>query len=328
MARGGGPLLSGGGPRDIPLLEGDHNRESEPPGGPGEQEAEWPASPGTRHGCAVRTRAARGRGPRWLKPLSGGLGRVRGLEREARPKEIAAGRAEEKAHVQVVEGVRGPGGVNPVLQLGVAGRAPSGCAASHADPAIRSGESRRWAACRSAEVDGVFPPEVFVGVTENIARRARIMRGGAVLHLEPCTRALFRRVGRSASLEHDPSPPWPTHTVERCASSLRPAGWRLGSRPALKSASRFRRSVHGSDSRDLGSATIRMVPSATSKAAMTYAPGGAARPAKRPHAPGYRLEAIGHLTESLQRRPARTSASGLSGGVHRVRRHSGICASC
>ena len=139
MARGGGPLLSGGGPRDIPLLEGDHNREGEPPGGPGEQEAEWPASPGTRHGCAVRTRAARGRGPRWLKPLSGGLGRVRGLEREARPKEIAAGRAEEIAHVQVVEGVRGPGGVNPVLQLGVAGRAPSGCAASHADPAIRRG---------------------------------------------------------------------------------------------------------------------------------------------------------------------------------------------
>ena len=118
MARGGGPLLSGGGPRDIPLLEGDHNRESEPPGGPGEQEAEWPASPGTRHGCAVRTRAARGRGPRWLKPLSGGLGRVRGLEREARPKEIAAGRAEEIAHVQDVDTFRFDGGSLPLNTSG------------------------------------------------------------------------------------------------------------------------------------------------------------------------------------------------------------------
>jgi len=74
------------------------------------------------------------------------LARVRGVRRQelqAFPQKVAAPNAEDVTHLEVVEGVLGQGGVQPILELGtLSDEHHPRTAASRAGPVIRRAGSR------------------------------------------------------------------------------------------------------------------------------------------------------------------------------------------
>src|SRR3989441_7515678 len=117
-ARIGGQLLGASKPRDVPHLEGNHHGERE--SDPWEGQEQLDGRRRLEHGLDPLLKLAH---PAvqlldLLEELPAGVRRVRRQKVEPLPQERAAPHAEEVAHLEVVEGVLGQGGVTPFLSCG------------------------------------------------------------------------------------------------------------------------------------------------------------------------------------------------------------------
>src|SRR5262249_21356377 len=112
-----GQLVSGGESRNAAHLERDDDGEDEPNAGKAEQELD--GGRGLEHGLHLLLERAHVTVQSFdlLEKVLGGVRRTRRQESEPLAEEGAAAHAEEIAHLEMVKGVLGQGGVNAVLEL-------------------------------------------------------------------------------------------------------------------------------------------------------------------------------------------------------------------
>ena len=115
--RVGGELLGGGEPRNAADLERDHDGEHEADSGQGQEQLN--GGRGLEDGLHLVLEPAHlpVQSLDLLEKLLSGVRRTGRQESETLAEEGAAPHAEEIAHLQVVEGVLGQGGVNPIFEL-------------------------------------------------------------------------------------------------------------------------------------------------------------------------------------------------------------------